>query len=70
MTRDEALKAFNEGTPVICKDIEYKYINAISWRVVRDKDGKITDRFIQAEMQDEKANSVTTSRIEWVQPAY
>lgn len=67
MTKKEANEALLQGYPVICNEVEYEYVNAITWRVKRDVNGKIVEKVIQAELQDKNTNSVTVANIENVE---
>ena len=60
MTYEEAKKAFDDQSPVKYKGVEYKQVNAI---IFRRMDG---EKVIQLELQDTKAKSVTTARLEGV----
>lgn len=64
MTRQEANDALHSGVPVRHNGIEYKCINAITWRIKRNKNGDIIDKLVEAELQDKNVNSVTITNVE------
>lgn len=69
MDYKEANEALREGCPIECNGIVYRWINAIIWRVVRDKDGKISEKYVAAELLDFSGHSVTIARIEKIKRA-
>jgi hypothetical protein len=67
MTSDEIKKAMREFSPVRYKGIEYKNINAYTYRIYRNpQTGKFKETF-QLELQDKMANSVTIAEAEKVE---
>ena len=59
MEYKKAVECLNNSTPVIYKEIEYKKINAIIFRI--NINGK---KVIQAELQDLKTDSVVICDLE------
>lgn len=59
MTNEEAKQAFFSGVPVRVKEIKYKRISAIIYRLDRDK-----RLIVSAELQDKCGHSVTIARVQ------
>lgn len=59
MTNEEVKQAFFSGVPVQVKEIEYKRISAIIYRLDREK-----KLIVSAELQDKCGHSVTIARVQ------